>query len=159
MIRYFSMAIYAALLTVMVPSFASAQSNSNEDYLKAAEPYMNLSCQALVDTYGDDEEQMEQIVTVMVAVSVINREIDITKLLESDTDKDEFGEFLEAALTEQCQEDVDSLLAGNVDRAVAYAFTDDGDKKQPPELGHSSLARNDARASTASMTDVAKYLL
>ncbi len=129
MVRFIWMTSYAALLSVMFPSFAFAQDSTNEDYLKAAEPYMNLSCQALVDTYGDDDDQMEEIVSLMVAVSVINREIDITKLLQDDTDKDEFGEFLEAALTEQCQEDVQSLLAGNVDRAVAYAFTDESDEQ------------------------------
>ena len=128
MFRKFTIAAYVLLLLALVPSVTLAQSDKEQDYLKAAEPYMNLSCQALVDTYGDDEKHVEEIIELMIAVSVINRQIDITKLLETDQDKDDFGKYLEQALTVQCEEDVQGLLAGNVDRAVAFAFTDDSDK-------------------------------
>ncbi len=127
MLRYFITTFYAASLSIMVSSVTHAQSDEAKDYLKAAEPYLTLSCQALVDTYGDDEKQMEEIITLMTAVSVINRQIDITKLLPDEADKKEFSEFMEKALMAQCEDDVDSLIAGNVDRAVAYAFTDQGE--------------------------------
>ncbi len=139
MIRYFVIAVQAALIATIVPSASVAQSEEEGIYLRAAEPYMTLSCQGLVDIYGDDEERMEEIISLMTAVSVINRQIDIQELLPDAEAEKEFGEFLEAALTAQCEEDVDSLIAGNVDRAVFYAFTSneeggsDDEGEQPKE--------------------------
>ena len=130
MSRDFSIAMCAALASMMVASLTFAQDKKPEDYLKKAEPFMNLSCQALVDTYGDNAEEMGDIVELMVAVSVINRQIDITKFLANDDDKAEFGQFLQVAVTTLCEEDVHSLLAGNVDRVVAFAFADESDQSK-----------------------------
>lgn len=98
----------------------------NRDYIKEAQPYLHLTCEGLVEAYGKDEKKTESIVELMVAVSLINRSIDITKLIESKEDEAEFGKYLEKALTSQCEADVESLMIANVDNAIVYAF---GEKK------------------------------
>ena len=121
--------IAGALMLMLACYSAVAKDKKAIDYIDAAKPYLHLSCQALVDDFGKDEKKMAEIVELMVAVSVINREIDLTKLLNTESDKTEFGQFLEKALKEQCKDDVQSLLMGNVDRAIVYAFVDRPEKK------------------------------
>jgi len=115
---------------MLIGSFSSlsAQEKQTKDYIKEASPYLYLSCEGFVDIYGKDEKKMKEIVTLMAAVSFINRELDAAKLLPEKKAQDEFGEFLEKALTEQCKADVQSLMVTNVDRAVTYAFSYDEKK-------------------------------
>ena len=119
----------SALALLIACSNAIAKDKKADSYLEAAKPYLHLSCKGLIDTYGKDEKKMAEVVELMIAVSVINREIDITKLLDTDTDKAEFGDFLKKALTAQCKEDAQSLMVSNVDRAIVYAFAERPDEK------------------------------
>lgn len=86
--------------------------------LETAMPYMHHSCGSVIETYGDDEEEIAQIVRLMTMVSLYNREIDVLKAVPDETNrtllKDEFVEELEDA----CDDDPGMLLAGAVDLAV-----------------------------------------
>jgi hypothetical protein len=86
--------------------------------LETAMPYMHHSCESVIETYGDDEEGIAQIVRLMAMVSLYNREIDVLKAVPDEDNrtllKDEFVEELEDA----CDDDPGMLLAGAVDLAV-----------------------------------------
>jgi len=89
--------------------------------LDEAMPYMHHSCESVINNYGDDEEKVAEIVRLMVAVSLFNREIDIEKQIPDEAEraslKDEFVEALRVG----CEADPDALLAGVVDTAVKDA--------------------------------------
>ena len=76
----------------------------------------------MLANYGEDEEKVAEIVRLMAAVSLFNREIDVEKAVPGEADraglKDEFTEALEEA----CEADPDTLLAGAVDTAVKDAL-------------------------------------
>ena len=118
------------VLTFALIGSATADDAKKRDYIAEARPYLHMSCEALVEAHGEDDKKMEAIVHSMVAVSLINREIDVTKLLADKKDQDAFGVFLEKALTAQCEEDVHSLLMTNVDRAIVYAFAERKGEKE-----------------------------
>lgn len=90
--------------------------------LDAAMPYMHHSCESVIANYGEDEDKVAEIVRLMAAVSLFNREIDVEQAVpdegERATLKDEFVEALEEA----CEADPDALLAGAVDIAVKDAM-------------------------------------
>lgn len=113
-----------ALLLVMSIGTVGADEKQAKDFIMESLPYLHMSCEGFVANYGKDEKKMEEIVGLMVAVSFINREIDATKVLVSEDDRAEFGEYLEKALTSSCTNDVQSLMVTNVDRAVVFAFDD-----------------------------------
>lgn len=89
-----------------------------DQILEMAMPYMHHSCGSVIETYGDDEEGIAQIVRLMAMVSLYNREIDILQAVPDEQDReglrDEFVEELEDA----CDDDPGMLLAGAVDLAV-----------------------------------------
>ena len=101
-------------------SLAGAASADEEmdQILETAMPYMHHSCGSVIETYGDDEEGIAQIVRLMAMVSLYNREIDILQAVPDEQDReglrDEFVEELEDA----CDDDPGMLLAGAVDLAV-----------------------------------------
>lgn len=117
------------LIFAGVSSNAFAQDKKAKDYISEASPYLYLSCEGLVETFGEDDKKMEEVVKSMVAVSFINRQINAAKVLPEKSDQAAFGEFLEKALKAQCKDDVHSLMVANVDRAVAYAFAAEPDEK------------------------------
>ena len=90
--------------------------------LDTAMPYMHHSCESVIANYGEDEDKVAEIVRLMAAVSLFNREIDVEQAVpdegERATLKDEFVEALEEA----CEADPDALLAGAVDIAVKDAI-------------------------------------
>ena len=90
--------------------------------LDEAMPYMHHSCESVIANYGEDEDKVAEIVRLMAAVSLFNREIDVEKAVPDVADratlKDEFVEALEEA----CEADPDALLAGAVDIAVKDAI-------------------------------------
>ncbi|MBJ6373511.1 YmgD family protein [Sedimentitalea sp. CAU 1593] len=89
-----------------------------DDIILTAQPYMHHSCGSVLDTFGDDEEQVAEIVRLMAMVSLFNRQIDVLAEVPDEQDraviKDEFVEELEDA----CDDDPGMLLAGAVDLAV-----------------------------------------
>ncbi len=88
----------------------------------AVQPYMHHSCGSVLDTFGDDEDKVAEIVRLMAMVSLYNRQIDVLAEVPDEQDraslKDEFVEELEDA----CDDDPGMLLAGAVDIAVRETF-------------------------------------
>lgn len=87
-----------------------------------AQPYMHHSCGSILDTYGDDEDKVAEIVRLMAMISLYNRQIDVLAEVPDEQDreslKDEFVEELEDA----CDDDPGRLLSGAVDIAVKETF-------------------------------------
>lgn len=129
MFKKFIASTIAGLMFVGVSSSAYAQDKQAKDYISDASPYLYLSCEGLVTTFGEDDKKMEKIVELMVAVSFINRQIDAAEFLPEKSDQQAFGKFLEKALKVQCKDDIHSLMVTNVDRAIAYAFDAETDNK------------------------------
>ena len=108
-------ASFACVLSLAGTAYADEEM---DQILEMAMPYMHHSCGSVIETYGDDEEGIAQIVRLMAMVSLYNREIDILQAVPDEQDReglrDEFVEELEDA----CDDDPGMLLAGAVDLAV-----------------------------------------
>jgi hypothetical protein len=120
------MAPFVRTFTIVAACMAAASAAAQVDeemnrILDEAMPYMHHSCESIILNYGDDEDKVAEIVRLMVAVSLFNREIDIEKQIPDEAEraslKDEFVEALE----DVCEADPDALLAGAVDTAVKDA--------------------------------------
>lgn len=128
--------ILAAICFMLIGIAGNANAENKQkqepkrDYITEAQPYLHLSCEGLVDVLGEDEEKIENVIGLMMAVSLINRNIDITKLITTEKSETEFRTFLEKALRKQCADDAQSLMVTNVDRAIAFAFSAKPKKKE-----------------------------
>ncbi|NDR57054.1 hypothetical protein [Aliiruegeria sabulilitoris] len=100
-----------------------AQADEEMDrILDAAMPYMHHSCESMIANYGDDEEKVAEIVRLMAAVSLFNREIDVLQAVPDEAEREGLKDEFTEALEEACEADPDALLAGAVDTAVKDAF-------------------------------------
>ena len=114
--------LVAAVMQLGAAGRAAADDNA-EMYLERAEDILHHSCASLVEESSGDENQIEMVVRLMVAVSVYNRDIDINELAPSDDSKAALHAEFISAVQKGCEEDADALLAGVVDRAVVQALT------------------------------------
>ena len=90
--------------------------------LNEAMPHMHHSCESILANYPDDEEKVAEIVGLMVAVSLFNREFDIEKEIPDDEQRATLRvEFIDR-LEQVCEVDPDTLLAGAVDIATKDAL-------------------------------------
>ncbi len=90
--------------------------------LNEAMPHMHHSCESILANYPDDEEAVAEIVRLMVAVSLFNREFDIEKEIPDEAQRETLRvEFIDR-LEEVCEADPDTLLAGAVDTATKDAI-------------------------------------
>lgn len=89
-----------------------------DEIIATAQPYMHLSCGSVLDTYGDDEAQVVEIVRLMAMVSLYNRQIDILAELPEEKDRDKLKDEFVEELEDACDDDPGMLLAGAVDLAV-----------------------------------------
>jgi len=111
--------IYAATTACLFALGGIAQADEIMDQAFAeAQPYMHHSCASILDAYGDDEDEVAEIVRLMAMISLYNRQIDVLAEVPDEQDraalKDEFVEELEDA----CDDDPGRLLSGAVDIAV-----------------------------------------
>jgi hypothetical protein len=116
-LRYFS-SLPAATVCLFTLGGTAQADEIMDGIIQSAQPYMHHSCGSVLDTFGDDEEQVAEIVRLMAMVSLFNRQIDVLAEVPDEQDrallKDEFVEELEDA----CDDDPGMLLAGAVDLAV-----------------------------------------
>lgn len=104
------------ILTVCGP--AAADDVDIDAVFEQLSPFMHHTCGSIVETFGDDEDQIAEIVRGMVILSLYNREIDILAVVEDESDREALGaEFVEE-LEDACDDDPGMLLAGAVDIAV-----------------------------------------
>ncbi len=102
----------------------SAQADAEaEKYVDDALPFMYHTCASVVEESDGKDEYVDKVIRALVAVSLYNREVDISKYANSDADKTALQEKFAAALGEACKADSNALLAGVVDEAVAHVLT------------------------------------
>jgi len=90
--------------------------------LNEAMPHMHHSCESILANYPDDEEAVAEIVRLMVAVSLFNREFDVLKEIPDEAQRETLRvEFIDR-LEQVCEADPDTLLAGAVDTATKDAI-------------------------------------
>ena len=90
--------------------------------LNDAMPHMHHSCESILANYPDDEEAVAEIVRLMVAVSLFNREFDVLKEIPDEAQRETLRvEFIDR-LEQVCEADPDTLLAGAVDTATKDAI-------------------------------------
>jgi hypothetical protein len=112
------------LVGLMGGSAWAASKDEFKNYMKNAAPVMHYSCATLVDDAGDDTNRMREVVRLMVAVSLHNRQIDVTTYKLDDAQKEEIkAKFLEM-LKDGCADDSNALLAGIVDTSVHQLLGD-----------------------------------
>ncbi len=113
---------------VAVPAFHFALANTAladpaaEKYIDDALPLMYHSCKSVVDEAAGDEAYITKVISALVAVSLYNHEIDISKYAKTDADKTALRDKFVEALGKECKRDKDALLAGAIDDAVVTAL-------------------------------------
>jgi hypothetical protein len=113
--------ISAALIGAVGLAWSAGSAPADEmydNYMEKAAPVMHYSCASLVEEAGDDEAQMLHVVRMMVAVSLHNRQIDLSDYEMSDAEKEETKAKFVGMLEEGCASDSNALLAGIVDQSV-----------------------------------------
>ena len=114
----------AAISTAGLMSLNS-QASADEEMdrlLEAALPHMHHSCESILANYPDDEDAVAEIVRLMIAVSLFNREIDVEAAVPDEALRATLRvEFIDR-LEEICEMDPDTLLAGAVDIATKDAL-------------------------------------
>ena len=114
---------------VAVPVFQFALVNTAfadaaaEKYIDDALPLMYHSCKSVVDEAAGDEAYITKVISALVAVSLYNHEIDISKYVKSEADKTALRDKFIAELTKECKQDKEALLAGAIDDAVVSALS------------------------------------
>ena len=101
----------------------AAADSGAEMYIDRAQDILHHSCASLVSEANGDTQQIESVVRLMVAVSLYNRDVDISEFAKTEDEKEALkGKFIDA-VKKGCEADGDSLLAGIVDQAVVHALT------------------------------------
>jgi hypothetical protein len=111
-------AVGASMLCLALATAANAD-EAAEKYVDDALPYMYHSCESVVEESKGNTEYIDKVIRALLAVSLYNREIDISKYATTDQDKTALQQKFAAALGEECKKDNDALLAGAIDTAVA----------------------------------------
>ena len=97
---------------------ASQAEPTTELMVQEAAGLLHHSCDSLVEVTGSDEEAIVEVVKKMVAVSLINRQIDIADHATTDEKREELRAAFIEELRAGCAADRKALLAGLVDTAV-----------------------------------------
>lgn len=113
----------AAVALCLLPLGQVAKADEIMDRAVAdAQPHMHHSCGSVLESYGEDEAKVADIVRLIAMISLYNRQIDVLGAVPDEEDlaglKDEFVEELEDA----CDDDPGMLLVGAVDIAVRDTF-------------------------------------
>ncbi|MFA3916940.1 hypothetical protein [Ruegeria hyattellae] len=106
---------------LMAPIAASADEEADA-MVQAALPVMHHSCASVVEKGHRDEAFVYDVVGKMTAVSLYNRQIDITAFSDSEDDAAQLHAAFVEALEAGCSADENALLAGVVDNAVKVAL-------------------------------------
>ncbi|WP_223428594.1 hypothetical protein [Tateyamaria pelophila] len=104
-----------ALLMTSTPLHAEP---TTELMVQEAAGLLHHSCDSLVEVTGADEDAIVSVVKKMVAVSLINRQVDLAEYATTDERREELrAEFIEQ-VRGGCAADRKALLAGIIDTAV-----------------------------------------
>ncbi len=115
--------IRAAAIAAALSGPVFAQDQNTAEILSEAQGFLHLTCNSLVDTFGDDENAMLDVIGLMIAVSLNNREIDFIALDLTPEETTEIQAEFADQIGDACADDADALMAGIVDHTVADLVT------------------------------------
>lgn len=115
------LAVSAPMLCWALSTAAFADAAA-EKYVDDALPLMYHTCASVVEENNGNTESIDKVIRALLAVSLYNREIDISKYATTDAEKTALQQKFAAALGEECQKDNNALLAGAIDDAVALVL-------------------------------------
>ena len=110
--------IFAGLASLTLNAPAVSAEPTVELMVQEAAGLLHHSCDSLVEVTGSDEEAIFDVVRKMVAVSLINRQIDLADHAKTDDERAALREAFVEELRAGCEADRKSLVAGIVDSAV-----------------------------------------
>ena len=115
--------LFAGLMIALAFAPMAHADAEAEKYVDDALPFMYHTCASVVAESDGKNEYVDKVVRALLAVSLYNREIDISAYAKSDAEKNALQEKFAAALGEGCKADNNALLAGVVDDAVAHVIS------------------------------------
>ena len=115
--------LIAGLILALAHAGSAQADPEAEKYVDDALPLMYHTCASVVEESEGKNEYVDKVIRALVAVSLYNREVDISKYAKSDAEKTALQEKFAAALGEGCKADNNALLAGVVDEAVAHVLS------------------------------------
>lgn len=111
--------MFCAGLTALALMAPAAQAEPTVELMvQEAAGLLHHSCDSLVEVTGADEDAIVEVVKKMVAVSLINRQVDLAQHAKTDEERATLRAAFVAELKEGCAADRQALLAGIVDTAV-----------------------------------------
>jgi len=113
-------AVPLLLIALAAPAMADAAA---EKLVDDALPLMYHSCKSVVEETKGDAAEIETVVRALVAVSLYNHEIDISKHVKTEAEKTALRDKFVEALGKECKRDKEALLAGAIDDAVIFALS------------------------------------
>jgi hypothetical protein len=113
----------AATVLALAPANIATADPAAEKYVDEALPLTYHSCASVVAEASGDNAYVDKVIRSLVALSLYNRDVEISWFEVSDDEKNGMhGKFIET-LKAGCEADKDALLAGVVDLAVAKALS------------------------------------
>lgn len=106
------------VLSVVIAVSAVQAEPTPEFMVQEAAGLLHHSCDSLVEVTGADEDAIVSVVRKMVAVSLINRQIDLADHAASDEERAALRQAFVEEVRDGCAADRKGLLAGIVDAAV-----------------------------------------
>lgn len=121
-IKAFSLSVVIAMAFLTAPAIAADK--TAQDYINEAMEFLPFSCVGLVDHLENDQDKIENAIGLMFAVSVINRDIDVEAIIQTEEEGNQFRDDIAESIRLACEDDIDALMAGIVDQAVVKAFAE-----------------------------------
>ncbi len=115
--------IFAGLIFAFAHATAVKADAEAEQYVDDALPLMYHTCASVVEESDGKTEYVDKVIRALLAVSLYNREIDISKYAKTDEDKTELQKKFASELGDACEEDNNALLAGVIDDAVVEVLS------------------------------------
>ena len=113
----------AAMPVLLLALNTSAMADEEaEKYVDEALPLMYHSCKSVVEEASGDNAYIEKVIRALTAVSLYNRDVQISQFEISDEAKNALHDKFVTQLKAGCEADNDALLAGVIDKAVSEAL-------------------------------------
>lgn len=120
----FSRICFSIIILVGINGYAAAEECDKPCLVDKAKPYLKLSCAQLLDAADGEERIAKEIIISLLALSAVNRDIDLSLLLKSDKDRANFRTSIADKIRQTCEQDINSLLVYVVDNAVVSTLSE-----------------------------------
>lgn len=114
-----SLSLIAGSIMALASATSAHADAAAEKYIDDALPLMYHTCSSVVEESDGKNEYVDKVIRALVAVSLYNREIDISSYAKTEPEKTALQEKFAAALGAACAKDKNALLAGVIDNAIA----------------------------------------